>query len=117
MESLYHLLTYLRSWIKKAKNKRVINKSDLLNQLSDSFPNFYRRDLDKLINITLENIRNSLRKGYRVELRDIFILEAKKYKAKYARNPKTNEKVYVPEKRIVKFKSSLKWAKLINNEE
>tara|TARA_B100000401_G_C52175442_1_gene425256 strand:+ start:232 stop:519 length:288 start_codon:yes stop_codon:yes gene_type:complete len=95
----------------------VINKSDLLNQLSDSFPNFYRRDLDKLINITLENIRNSLRKGYRVELRDIFILEAKKYKAKYARNPKTNEKVYVPEKKIVKFKSSSKWAKLINNEE
>ncbi len=95
----------------------MINKSDLLNQLSDSFPNFYRRDLDKLINITLENIRNSLRKGYRVELRDIFILEAKKYKAKYARNPKTNEKVYVPEKKIVKFKSSSKWAKLINNEE
>jgi len=95
----------------------VINKSDLLNKLSDSFPNFYRRDLDKLINITLENIRNSLRKGYRVELRDIFILEAKKYKAKYARNPKTNEKVYVPEKKIVKFKSSSKWAKLINNEE
>ena len=87
----------------------MINKSDLLNQLSDSFPNFYRRDLDKLINITLENIRNSLRKGYRVELRDIFILEAKKYKAKYARNPKTNEKVYVPEKKIVKFKSSSKW--------
>ena len=95
----------------------MINKSDLLNQLSDSFPNFYRRDLDKLINITLENIRNSLRKGYRVELRDIFILEAKKYKAKYARNPKTNEKVYVPEKKIVKFKSSSKWSKLINNEE
>ena len=95
----------------------MINKSDLLNQLSDSFPNFYRRDLDKLINITLENIRNSLRKGYRVELRDIFILEAKKYKAKYARNPKTNEKVYVPEKKIVKFKSSSKLAKLINNEE
>ena len=95
----------------------MINKSDLLNQLSDSFPNFYRRDLDKLINITLENIRNSLRKGYRVELRDIFILEAKKYKAKYARNPKTNEKVYVPEKKIVKFKSSSKWAKLITNEE
>ena len=68
----------------------MINKSDLLNQLSDSFPNFYRRDLDKLINITLENIRNSLRKGYRVELRDIFILEAKKYKAKYARNVKNH---------------------------
>ena len=95
----------------------MINKSDLLNQISDSFPNFYRRDLYKMINITLENIINSLRKGYRVELRDIFILEAKKYKAKYARNPKTNEKVYVPEKKIVKFKSSSKWAKLINNEE
>ncbi len=117
MESLCHLLTYLRSWIKKAKNKLVINKSDLLEQLADSFPNFIKKDLEKLINITLENITKSLKTGDRVELRDIFILEAKKYKAKYSRNPKTNEKVYVPEKRIVKFKSSLKWAKLINNEE
>ena len=95
----------------------MVNKSDLINQLADSFPNFIKKDLKKLINITLNNITKSLKSGDRVELRDIFILEAKKYKAKYARNPKTNEKVYVPEKRIVKFKSSLKWAKLINNEE
>ena len=76
----------------------MINKSDLIEQLADSFPNFIKKDLEKLINITLENIIKSLKTGNRVELRDIFILEAKKYKAKYARNPKTNEKVYFESK-------------------
>ena len=35
-------------------------------------------------------------------------------KAKYVRNPKTNEKVFVPEKKIIRLKISKKWAKEIN---
>ena len=42
------------------------------------------------------------------------MFEAKKYKAKYARNPKTNEKVFVPEKKIIRFKISQKWLNKIN---
>ena len=34
----------------------------------------------------------------RVELRDVFSLETKMQKAREARNPKTNEKIYVKEK-------------------
>ena len=44
------------------------------------------------------------------------MFEAKKYKSKQARNPKTNEIIFVPEKKIIRFKISKKWAKKINEE-
>lgn len=89
-------------------------KSDLLNQLSDNYPNFFRKDLVKLINIFVIEIKNSLKRKERVELRDVFSLEPKLQKAKYARNPKTNEKIFIEEKYSINFKSSKYWLKKIN---
>ncbi len=90
------------------------NKSDILNQLYKNFPNFIRRDLDKVIEIILENIKNSLKNNERVELRDTMIFEAKSFKARYARDPRNNQKVYVPDRKLIKFKISKKWQKEIN---
>ena len=59
-------------------------------------------------------IKNSLKRKERVELRDIFTLEPKLQKAKYARNPKTNEKIFVKEKYSINFKLSKYWSKKIN---
>ena len=61
-------------------------------------------------------MENALIRNERVELRDIFTLETKIQKARISRNPKTNEKVKVPEKRTVHFKMSKKWFKDLNNE-
>ena len=94
-----------------------INKSDLLNQLSNNFPNFLKKDLAKFVEVTLEKIKKSLRDGERVELRDIFTFEAKKYNRRNARNPRTNEKIIIPEKKIIRFKLSKKWQKVINENE
>ena len=91
-----------------------IKKSDLIKHLSNNFPNFLKTDLTKLIDIVIDNIKVSLKKNERVELRDIFMFEAKKYKSKFARNPKTNEKILIPEKKIIRFKMSKKWQKIIN---
>ena len=94
----------------------MIVKSNLLKQISDNYPNFLKKDLFKLIEITLSKIENALEKNERVELRDIFTLETKIQKARISRNPKTNEKVKVPEKKTVHFKMSKKWFKDLNNE-
>ncbi len=89
-------------------------KSDLLDQLSNNYPNFFRKDLVKLINIFVIEIKNSLKRKERVELRDVFSLEPKLQKAKYARNPKTNERIFIEEKYSINFKSSKYWLKKIN---
>ena len=91
-------------------------KSKIVKQLSSNYPNFLNKNLSKLVDIIISNMENSLARNERVELRDIFTLETKIQKARISRNPKTNEKVKVPEKKTVHFKMSKKWFKDLNNE-
>ena len=91
-----------------------ISKSDIINKLAKNYPNFIRKDLVRLVDIFLTETKNALKRKERVELRDFFSLETKLYKAKFARNPKTNEKIYVNEKYGLIFKTSKTWAKQIN---
>jgi integration host factor subunit beta len=93
----------------------AIVKSKILDQLSNNWPNFKKNDLSKFIEIILYQIENTLNKNERVELRDIFTLETKIQKARISRNPKTNEKVDVSEKKLVRFKMSKKWFNLLND--
>ena len=91
-------------------------KSKILDHLSDNYPNFLKKDLIKLMEITLSKIENALKKNERVELRDIFTLETRIQKARISRNPKTQEKVEVSKKKTVHFKMSKKWFNSLNNE-
>ena len=93
-----------------------IKKSQIIKKLSDNYPNFIKKDLKKLINIFIEELSASLKRHERVELRDVFSLEPKFNKARLARNPKNNEKIYVKEKYSILFKSSKMWSKKINEE-
>jgi integration host factor subunit beta len=90
------------------------NKSDILGQLSNNYPNFLKKDLTKFVNIILNEIENALKKNERVELRDIFTLETRIQKARIARNPKTNEKININQKKSIKFKMSKEWFNNIN---
>tara|TARA_Y100000766_G_C18645602_1_gene477773 strand:+ start:153 stop:443 length:291 start_codon:yes stop_codon:yes gene_type:complete len=92
------------------------NKSEIINKLSNNYPNFIKKDLKKIFEIFISEVINSLKRHDRVELRDVFTLEPKLKKSRIARNPKTNEKIYVKEKYSILFKSSKKWIEKINHE-
>ena len=92
-------------------------KSKLLKQLADNYPNFLRKDLSKLLDIILNEMQNSLKRGERVELRDVFTLETRVQKARISRNPKTSEKIETPEKKSIHFKMSKEWFKILNKSE
>tara|TARA_B100001093_G_scaffold256654_1_gene245418 strand:- start:1002 stop:1292 length:291 start_codon:yes stop_codon:yes gene_type:complete len=94
----------------------AIVKSKLLKQLSDSYPNFLKKDLEKFTNIILTEIKKSLRRGDRVELRGFGVFLTKIQKARISRNPKTGEKVNTPQKRAIHFKMSKDLFKKLNNE-
>ena len=89
-------------------------KSELLKELATSYPNFLRKDLIKLLDITIYEMKEALKRGERVELRDVFTIEPRIQKARISRNPKTNEKVNTPKKKSILFKISKQWAKKIN---
>jgi len=91
-----------------------IVKSKIIKQLADNYPNFLKKDLLKLFDIVFDDMKDSLKNGSRVELRDVFTLDPKTQRSRYSRNPKTNEIIKVPEKKSIRFKMSKKWIKKIN---
>ena len=94
----------------------AIVKSKLLKQLSQNYPNFLKKDLEKFSNIILQEIKNALKRGERVELRGFGIFSSNIQKARISRNPKTGEKVNTPSKKTIHFKMSKEMFKKLNNE-
>ena len=74
----------------------AIVKSELIRELKKSYPNFLNRDLGKVIEIILKEIKDTLHRGEGVELRNFGTLRTSVQKASIRRNPKTGEKVNVP---------------------
>ena len=95
----------------------AIVKSKLLKQLKQSYPNFDIKDLNKLVEIVLSEIKRALRRGDGVELRNWGTFRIKNQKASIRRNPRTGEKVAVPAKKVISWKMSKDMFKKINNEE
>ena len=94
----------------------AIVKSKLLKQLSENYPNFSKNDLIKFTDIILKEIKRTLRRGERVELRGFGVFSTNIQKARISRNPKTGEKVNTPEKKTINFKMSKDLFKKLNNE-
>ena len=65
----------------------AIVKSKLLKKLSDSYPNFLKKDLTLLVSIILLEIKKALKRGDRVELRGFGIFLTNVQKARISRNP------------------------------
>ena len=94
----------------------AIVKSKLLKKLSQNYPNFLKKDLKKFSDIILKEIKRTLRRGERVELRGFGVFSANKQKARISRNPKTGEKVHTPETKTIHFKMAKDLFKKLNNE-
>ena len=95
----------------------AIVKSKLLKQLSQNYPNFLKKDLEKFTDIILKEIKRTLRRDERVELRGFGIFSTKKQKARRSRNPKTEEEVHTPEKKTIHYKVAKDLFKKLNNHE
>ena len=82
-------------------------KSEIIKQLHKKHPSLKRSQIEAIFNTMFDSISDSLIKEKPVELRDFGRFSIKTIKAKYnARNPKTGEIIYVPEKKKVSFKMS-----------
>tara|TARA_B110000444_G_scaffold186308_1_gene175472 strand:+ start:404 stop:694 length:291 start_codon:yes stop_codon:yes gene_type:complete len=95
----------------------AIVKSKLLKQLSDNYPNFLKKDLEKFTNIVLSEMKHALKRGDRVELRGFGVFSTNIQKARISRNPRTGEKVNTPQKKTIHFKMAKELFKKLNNDE
>ncbi len=92
----------------------AIVKSKLLKELSDTYPNFLKKDLEKFLDCFLDEIKNALNRGERVEIRNFGSWAIHRQKPRLSRNPRTGEKVFTPEKKTIHFKISKELFKKIN---
>ena len=95
----------------------AIVKSKILKKFSSNYKNFLKKDLEKCTNIILDEIKETLKRGERVELRGFGIFSTNIQKARISRNHKTGEKVNTTEKKTIHFKMAKDLFKKINNEE
>jgi len=89
-------------------------KSNLIKELSQQYKNYLKKDLAKTADIILHQIKDALKNGESVELRGFGRFSTKLHKKKMARNPKTGEEVFVPEKKSVRFKMAKETFKSVN---
>ncbi len=93
-----------------------ITKSELVKQLSKTYPNLLKKDLEKFFDIFINEVKLALKNNERVELRGWGVFYTKNQKGKTSRNPKTGERVIVEEKKSINFKMSKDLFGEVNNE-
>jgi integration host factor subunit beta len=88
---------------KKREKAPTITKKELIDRIAE-VTDAKRVVVKRIIQKFLDSVVDELAKGNRLEFRDFGVFETRMRKARQAQNPKTMEKVPVPEKRTVKFK-------------
>ena len=73
--------------------------------------------LKSLIDIFFLEIKNSLKRGERVEFRGFGTWTTHTQKARISRNPKTGEKVHTPQKKTIYFKMAKELFNKLNDNE
>ena len=81
-----------------------MTESELITLLSDKFSQLVHKDAELSVKTIIDSLSNTLSKGGRVEIRGFGSFSLNHRPARLGRNPKTGEKVNVPEKFVPHFK-------------
>lgn len=90
-----------------------MTKADLVDAVS-RVTELNRKDSEIVVESLFESIVKALKSGDKLEVRGFGSFRIRERRARQGRNPKTGEKVNVPEKRVPYFKSSKELKDLIN---
>jgi nucleoid DNA-binding protein len=80
-----------------------VTKKEIVKTISEEI-GMTQLKTKEIVQKTFNAIVNTLVEDHRIELRNFGVFEVKRRAARKARNPRTGEKVYVPEKFVVTFK-------------
>ena len=81
-----------------------MTKSELIQKLADENSHLHMSDIERVVNVVLEEISGALTRGDRVELRGLGAFSVRERQSRVGRNPRTGESVEVPAKRTPFFK-------------
>lgn len=82
-----------------------MTKSELINRLALRFPQLVAKDADYAVKVILDAMSSSLALGDRIEIRGFGSFALSYRPPRVGRNPKSGDKVQVPEKFVPHFKA------------
>lgn len=91
-------------------------KSELIQKVAAANPHLYQRDVERIVNVILDEIIDSLARGDRVELRGFGAFTVKHRAARQGRNPRTGQTVFVEQKFVPFFKTGKELRERLNRD-
>lgn len=82
-----------------------MTKSELIAQLAVRFPQLVAKDADYAVKMILDAMTDALARGDRIEIRGFGSFALNYRPPRTGRNPKSGDKVHVPEKYVPHFKA------------
>ena len=82
-----------------------MTKSELIARLAERFPQLVAKDAEFAVKMILDAMTDALSRGDRIEIRGFGSFALNDRPPRVGRNPKSGEKVQVPEKYVPHFKA------------
>jgi integration host factor subunit beta len=82
----------------------TMTKSELIGRLAERYPQLVAKDAEYAVRTILEAMASTLAAGNRIEIRGFGSFALSHRPPRVGRNPKSGERVEVPEKRVPHFK-------------
>jgi nucleoid DNA-binding protein len=83
-----------------------MTKKDIVLKVSDE-TNLKQIDVKKIVQRTFDCIIDALIRGEKIELRNFGVFKVKQRRSRTGRNPRTNQVIPVPPRKVVIFKAGL----------
>jgi len=83
-----------------------MTKKDIILKVSDE-TNLKQVDVKRVVQKTFDCIVEALARGEKIELRNFGVFKVKQRKSRTGRNPRTNQVIPVPPRKVVVFKPGL----------
>ena len=93
----------------------TLTKSELVAYLTQDQPQLSETDVELAVNSILERMSTALANGERIEIRGFGSMTLHYRPPRIGRNPKTGEKVHVPEKYVPHFKPGANLRKRVDS--
>ncbi|MBI5049101.1 MAG: integration host factor subunit beta [Deltaproteobacteria bacterium] len=90
-------------------------KSVLVEKVAEKVKNFTKKDVEIIADAIFDNMKSSLAKGEKIEIRGFGSFKIKKHKARKGRNPKTGEDIDIHAKKTPFFKVGKELKERVNS--
>ena len=92
-----------------------MTKSELIARLASRFPQLVAKDADFAVKMMLDAMSEALAKGDRIEIRGFGSFALNYRPPRVGRNPKSGDRVSVPEKYVPHFKAGKELRERVDN--